>query len=323
VRRHIRTFDLAHIHAVFSHSSVAAARACLDAGVPYVLRPLGTLDPWSLNRHAWRKQLLIRFGAGRLLAGAAAVHYTTREEKRLAEHGLPWLPRGTVIPLGVDDDHFAGTTRTNASPYVLALSRLDPKKGIDRLIQAFHLMARAGHASDCRLVIAGDGDAAYVAKLREAAAAGDARSRIVFEGWVSGETRLSLLRHAALFALPSTQENFGVALVEAMACGTPSAVTPGVNLSPDIEAAQAGWIVPNDPSGLADALATILGDRPALAERRARARAFAGPYRWSAVAAALVTLYQEILSSRAAVHHHLDRVAGAPYRAVPGARVDH
>ena len=62
-----------------------AARACLNAGIPYVLRPLGTLDPWSLNRHRWRKQLLIRFGAGRLLAGAAAMHYTTDQERRSAQ----------------------------------------------------------------------------------------------------------------------------------------------------------------------------------------------------------------------------------------------
>jgi glycosyltransferase involved in cell wall biosynthesis len=322
LRRHIRTFDIAHIHAVFSHSSVAAARACLNARVPYVLRPLGTLDPWSLNRHGWRKQLLIRFGAGRLLAGASAMHYTTRDEKRLAEHGLPWLPRGTVIPLGVDDALFAGTTQTNASPYLLALCRLDPKKGIDLLIQAFHDVAKAGISQDWRLVIAGDGDAGYVSKLRQAADAGEARSRIVFEGWVSGEARLSLLRHATLFALPSSQENFGVALVEALACGTPAVVTREVNLATDIEAGQAGWIVPRDPAGLAEALGRLMGDRTALAERRARARAFAGPFRWSAVAESLVTLYQEILSGRAATNRHLDSVAEARYGAWPGASAD-
>jgi glycosyltransferase involved in cell wall biosynthesis len=93
LRQHVRDFDVVHIHAVFSHSSVASARACLNHQVPYVLRPLGTLDPWSLNRHRWRKQVLIRFGAGRLLAGASAMHYTTDVERRLAERGMPWMTR--------------------------------------------------------------------------------------------------------------------------------------------------------------------------------------------------------------------------------------
>ena len=171
-------------------------------------------------------------------------------------------------------------------------------------------------------MIAGDGDPAYVAKLREAAAAGEARARIVFEGWVSGDARLSLLRHATLFALPSSQENFGIALVEAMACGTPAVVSPGVNLAPDIDAAQAGWIVPREPAELAGALGRILGDRAALTERRTRARGFAAAYRWSTVADSLVKMYQGVLAGRASAHSHLRRVADGTYGAAPGAGVD-
>ncbi len=321
LRRHIHEFDLAHIHAVFSHSSVAASRACLRAGVPYVVRPLGSLDPWSLDRHSWRKKLLMRFGAGRLLASAAAMHYTTAEEQRLAQDRLPWLPRGVVIPLGVDDELFAGTTQTNAAPYVLALCRLDPKKGIDLLIQAFHDVAKSGGLGQWRLVIAGDGEPSYVAKLRQMAESGEGRSRIAFEGWVSGDARLELLRHASLFALPSTQENFGIAVVEAMACGSPVLVSPNVNLASDIDATDTGWVVPRDRTALADALGRILADRAGLVARRGGARAFAGPFRWSSVAQALEHLYKEILTSRAAVDKHAGDVA-ASYRAWPGARTD-
>jgi glycosyltransferase involved in cell wall biosynthesis len=322
LRKHVRDFDLVHVHAVFSHSSVAAARACLNQGVPYILRPLGTLDPWSLNRHRWRKQALIRFGAGRLLAGAATIHYTTDQERRLAESGLPWLPRGTVIPLGVDDALFAGTTQTNASPYVLALCRLDPKKGIDLLIEAFHDVAATGAHTDWKLIIAGDGDAGYVSRLKEAAEKGEGRSRIVFEGWVNGDARLSLLRHATLFALPSLQENFGVAVVEALACGVPVIVSPAVNLASDIEKHQAGWIVPRERAALADSLGRVMTDRAALVERRAHARAFAGQFRWSAVAESLLRLYEDVLSRRAAVARHVDAVRDAAYRAGPGRRTE-
>ncbi|HYN10673.1 MAG TPA: glycosyltransferase [Vicinamibacterales bacterium] len=315
LRHHVRDFDVVHVHAVFSHSSVAAARACLNAGIPYVLRPLGTLDPWSLNRRRWRKQLLIRFGAGRLLAGAAAMHYTTDQERRRAESGLPWLPRGAVIPLGVDETLFAGTTRTNASPYILTLCRLDPKKGVDLLIHAFHDVVSAGTAGEWRLVIAGDGDPAYVAKLREAASNGAGKSRIAFEGWVTGESRLSLLRHASLFALPSSQENFGIAVVEALACGVPAIVSPEVNLASEIEANQAGWIVPRDRTALAEGLGRAIADPAGIVERRVRARAFADRYRWSTVGEALLRLYDDILSRRAAVDRHLGAVTNEAYRA--------
>jgi glycosyltransferase involved in cell wall biosynthesis len=318
LKSHVRDFDVAHVHAVFSHSSIAAARACLNAGVPYVLRPLGTLDPWSLNRHRLRKQLLIRFGAGRLLAGAAAMHYTTDDERRRAERGLPWLPRAAVIPLGVNETLFAGTTRTNASPYILALCRLDPKKGVDLLIQAFHDVVAREAAGEWRLVIAGDGDAGYVSKLRDAASNGPARSRIAFEGWVTGDARLSVLRHAGLFVLPSSQENFGVAIVEALACGVPAIVSPEVNIATDIDASQAGWILPRERAALAEGLARVIADPTALAERRVRARAFADRYRWSRVGAALLKLYDDILSRRAAADRHFDAVTNEAYRAARG-----
>src|SRR5206468_1488098 len=78
--RHAADFDLVHIHAVFSHPCWAAARACRQRGVPYVVRPLGTLDPWSLGQKRFKKQVIWRFGVRAMLAGASAIHYTTEAE---------------------------------------------------------------------------------------------------------------------------------------------------------------------------------------------------------------------------------------------------
>ena len=102
---HVAEFDVVHIHAVFSHACLAAADACRGARVPYVVRPLGTLDPWSLKQKPVRKQLLWHVGVKRMLHGAAAIHYTTAAEQRLAEVPLG-LRRGVVIPLGVDEELF-------------------------------------------------------------------------------------------------------------------------------------------------------------------------------------------------------------------------
>jgi glycosyltransferase involved in cell wall biosynthesis len=301
LKDHVRDFDLVHAHAVFSHSSLAAGRACQASGVPYVVRPLGTLDPWSLSRHRLRKRLLFRLGVRRLLAGAAALHYTSDEERRLAEAGLPWLPRGVVVPLGVEDELFGGDAgdRSGGAPILLVLSRLDAKKGIDLLIAAFHALAEHESCRAWTLVIAGDGDAAYVSSLRTLADGGAARDRIVFRGWVEGNDRHALFQQASLFALPSHQENFGIALVEAMANRVPAVVSPGVNLAADVEASGAGWVVTRDAAALREVLRVAMADRAELRRRGERARALAERFRWSAVGSRLETLYQQIVGAAA------------------------
>jgi glycosyltransferase involved in cell wall biosynthesis len=297
---HGRDFDLVHIHAVFSYSSIAAGRACRSHGVPYLVRPLGSLDPWSLRRHAWRKRLLLRLGVRSLLTGAAAMHYTSDEEARLAEGVMPWLPRRAVVPLGVDEELFAGppANTQSESPYILALSRLDRKKGIEVLIDAFHHVAALDTRNRWSLVIAGGGDPAYVKSLQALASIGPGSSRIMFRGWVAGADRVKLLRGASLFALPSYQENFGIAMVEALAAGVPVMVTPGVNLGGDIEAAGAGWVVSRDPSVWRHALLAVTSDDRERQARGTRARDYASRFRWSAVARSLAALYRELTSQR-------------------------
>jgi glycosyltransferase involved in cell wall biosynthesis len=299
LRERVADFDIVHVHAVFSHSSLAAGRACRAAGVPYVVRPLGTLDPWSLNHHRLRKRLLFHLGVRSLLTGAAAMHYTSDEERRLAESVLPWLPTGAVVPLGIEDELFArgaGPTAARAKS-VLVLSRIDVKKGIDLLIQAFHDASAAGAGEAWTLDIAGDGDPSYVAGLRRLAAAGPARSRIVFHGWVQGEQRTALFRRASVFALPSHQENFGIAIVEAMANGVPVVVSPGVNLAADIQTSGAGWVVTRDVAAWRDALRSAMADPQELGRRGEHARSLAERFRWSAVGGRLAALYDQILGT--------------------------
>jgi glycosyltransferase involved in cell wall biosynthesis len=293
--RHVAEFDLVHVHAVFSHSSIAAGRACRSARVPYVVRPLGTLDPWSVGRRRLRKRLLFRLGVRDLLSGAARMHYTTAEEGRLAESVVGSLPAGTVVPVGVDDVYFRpNAPPTGDAPYVLALSRLDAKKRLEWIINACHAMASESGLGVWRLVIAGDGEAAYVARLRDLAARGPARDRIVFEGWVDGEAKAALIRGASLFVLPSHQENLGVAMLEALASGVPALVTPGVNLGVEIAAARAGWLTGDREDAVVAGLRAAIGDDAERTARGRRAAAFAERFRWPRVVAELMDLYGEV-----------------------------
>jgi glycosyltransferase involved in cell wall biosynthesis len=303
LKNHAPEFDVVHVHAVFNHASVAAANACRNAAVPYVVRPLGTLDPWSMKQKPVRKRLFWLVSGRKMLERSAAVHYTAQAEKEATEDFLR-LNHGRVIPLGVEaGDAVTSTDLAQWFPalasqrYVLFLSRLDPKKGLDVLIESFVSVVRRSEFGSWRLVIAGDGPREYVAALKEKAANSH---RIVFTGWVEGEHKEVLLRHASLLALPSRQENFGFCVLEAMARGVPVLLSPQVNLAREIEAADAGWIVERD--GLTGGLATALSDENERARRGKAAHVFAQGYSWQKTAADLIDLYEEVRCSTRSRH---------------------
>jgi glycosyltransferase involved in cell wall biosynthesis len=151
-----------------------------------------------------------------------------------------------------------------------------------------------GRNAEWRLVIAGDGEPGYVDRLMRLAAGGAAARRIVFPGWVRGAEKARLMRGAAVFASPSAQENFGLAVVEAMAAGVPVLVSRGVNLAPEINRANAGWVVDPLAPSFARALESVLGDRPGQAARGRAAAELARRFTWDRSLEALVALYQSV-----------------------------
>jgi len=299
VSRHVSDYDVVHIHAVFSHSSVAAAAACRRQGIPYLVRPLGTLDPWSLRRRRILKLALLQLAVHKMLSGAAAVHFTSDEELRLAESELPGMGKGIVVPLGIDDVYFAESQSSREEgPYVLSLSRLHPKKGVELLIQAFHDLQPFSESAAWKLVIAGDGEPAYVARLRRLAEEGAGRGHIVFRGWVDGDDKLTLLRGASVFALVSHQENFGISVAEAMACGVPALVSSGVNLAADVRRAEAGWVVDRSHGAIVQRLRDVMGNQPDRVRRGEAAREWVGRFRWPLVANQLTDMYAKVAVPR-------------------------
>lgn len=296
---HVTDFDVVHVHAVFSHACLAAANACRSSHVPYIVRPLGTLDPWSLRQKPIRKRLLWHLGVNRMLDGAAAIHYTTTSELRLAEKALG-LERGVVIPLGVDDELFTTSpddrrARFTPDPFVLTLGRLHPKKGLELFIEVFLQFAQSAERQRWRLVVAGDGDPAYVAKLKHLVAQRRGEQHVQFTGWLAGTKKAAAMRDAALLALPSKQENFGIVVAEALACGTPVLVSPHVNLADEVAAANAGWVVPIQREALLAALSEAARDDAERQRRGAAGRHLAqAQFNWQRVAADLGALYSNV-----------------------------
>jgi glycosyltransferase involved in cell wall biosynthesis len=301
--RNVADFDVAHIHGVFSHACLSAARACQRAGVPYLIRPLGNLDPWSLRQKPVRKELFLNLGGKRMLRGAAAVQYTSADEKKLSEGALN-LNHGVVIPLGVELDGNVEPASSNGNavsvarrrPYVLVLSRLQPTKGIDVLIDAFVSLLKDDTFRHWQLVIAGDGPLQYVAALKRRIEASNASESVALVGWLNGEAKADALRRASLLGLPSYHENFGLCVVEAMSYGVPVLVSPHVNLAHEIEASGAGWISEVDAVALRNTMATALGDSDERRRRGEAGRKLAREFDWHNVSDALVQLYESVIA---------------------------
>jgi glycosyltransferase involved in cell wall biosynthesis len=291
----IKNFDLAHIHAVFNHSSVAASQACRKAGVPYIIRPLGTLDPWSMTQKSLRKRLFWQLSAKTMLHDAAAVHYTSEVEKLSTEAHLG-LNHGRVIALGINANSSHSNGQVRGEPYVLVLSRLHPKKGLDVFIDAFLSFIQKHEAANWRLVIAGDGPPDYVSKLKAKVAASPQSDRIVFTGWLDEDKKQAALAGASLLALPSYQENFGLCVMEALSHSVPVLISPNVNLAAEIVSANAGWIAAVDKDALTAKLIEALTDAQELAKRGRAGKQLSQRYTWENVATGLVDLYTEVLA---------------------------
>lgn len=301
-------YDIVHIHALLSHACFAAAAACLRNGVPYVVRPLGTLAPWSLRQKAFRKRLLLAARGMTFLHGAAAIHYTSAEEKRSVEATLG-LSRGVVIPLGIDpgllDTPLVPYAERQRDPYVLALSRIHPKKNLEALVEAFADTAAAGRG--WRLVIAGTGEPKYVSELQRIVDKRQARDSVSFVGWVDGDRKRELVRRASIFALCSKHENFGVAVLEALAAGVPALLSRQVDLADDVERAHAGWIADAADEALRNTLERALDDAAERESRGRAARELATRYAWPSIGGQLAELYRMAIAHQVPQDLHPQR----------------
>lgn len=309
--------DIVHIHGLWEEVQHQAAVAARRAGVPYIFRPCGMLDPWSLNQKYWKKRLYLNWRLRRDLNRAAAIHYTADLERDLASP-LKLRPPSIVEPNGVDLKEFqtlpvCGTFRSRydidaACPLVLFLGRLHPKKGIELLLSAFAEAAPA----PAILAIVGPGEQAYRERLEQLAVEAMIRERVSFVGMLRGADRVAALADADLFVLPSYQENFGIAVVEALAAGTPVVISDQVNIYREIAAAGVGGVVQTSVEPLAAELRRWLTDEPLRQRSAERARAFVWDhYDWDAIARQWVQHYTLLAKPRPS---SIARKSAAPMR---------
>jgi glycosyltransferase involved in cell wall biosynthesis len=307
VRKTIRNFDIVEIHSLYLFHSMITAYYCRKYSIPYVIRPHGSLDPFLRKKGKLKKAIYHFLVEDRNLNNAAAIHYTAEDEKELVHSPLGYKSQAMVVPLGLNlQDYDAlperGCFRSQhqelfEKPIILFLGRITPKKGIDLLAKAFGLVARI--YPDSRLVIVGPEDNGFGDQVRQWLAESDMLNKTIFTGMLRGQEKLAAFVDADLFVLPSYTENFGIALVEAMACGLPVITSNKVNICQEIQQFDAGIVINCDAGELAKAIIVLLENVEIRKEYGTNGRRLVEQkFNWKIVAGQLSKEYQNILQNK-------------------------
>jgi glycosyltransferase involved in cell wall biosynthesis len=296
--RRVHEYDVVHVHGLLGWVPMLAMKFSCLRSRPWVVRPMGTLGGFSLKQgRVGLKRLWLRWIDLPLLRRASAIHCTSRMEQREVE--ALGLERAVRIALGLpkaawpEPAEQAERAAGAAAPKVLYLSRLDAKKGIETLLEAWSVVGPSKPAA--QLWIAGGGPAEYVADLQGKSSSLGLEDSVCWLGAVHGSDRLRLWSEASAFVLPSYHENFGVALLEAMQQGLPCVSTLEVALATEPECRDALIRVKAGDAGeLAAALRLLLDDPELASQLGRRAAAAAAHFCPSTMAGELHRLYCSI-----------------------------
>lgn len=255
-------FHAAVIHGLWNHASIGGWQGCYRSRLPYVVFTHGMLDPWfrrsSPGKH-WLKQAfwLVQ---GRVLRDASEVLFTCSEEQRLASGAFfGYSYRSAVVAFGTSDAPHSGPAdiaqfqavipALGGKPYILFLGRLHTKKGCDLLIEGF---SRSVRREELQLVIAGPDQDGLSAKLRSLAAELGVGDRVHWPGMLMGAQKAGAFLGAEVFALTSHQENFGIAIAEALSYGVPVLISDQVNIWREVTEGGGGLAAPDTVEGAAE-----------------------------------------------------------------------
>ena len=299
---HRTNYDAVIVSGLWQYSGFGVWRALRGTDTPYFVFPHGMLDPWFKRTYPlkhWKKWAYWPWADYRVLRDARAVLFTSEEEKRAARESF-WLYRCNeiVVNYGVAAPKEDGDAQIQAvlerfpelrgRRAFVFLGRIQEKKGCDLLIRAFAKTAALDES--IRLVFAGPDQTGWAKQLAALASELNIAGRILWTGMLSGDLKWGMLRLAEAFILPSHQENFGIAVAEALACGTPVLISNKVNIWREIEQDQAGFVDEDDEAGTTRLLERWLalpeGERNAM---RLRAeRCFQSRYEVAGAAEAII-----------------------------------
>lgn len=267
----LHRYDAVIVEGLWNYASVGASLVLPGGRTPYFVFTHGMLDPWFRRRYPLKhaaKQIFWWLFEGRLLAGARRVLFTTEQEQRLARGQFPGRAyRSEVVGYGTQAPPPASPAQEAAfhaavpglgrRPYLLFLSRLHEKKGVDVLVKAFARIAAEHPGLD--LVIAGPGEASLVQSIHALVKTEGLLTRVHFPGLVRGAAKWGAMYGCEAFVLASHQENFGIVVAEALACGRPVLISDQVNICDEVARGGAGIVDHDTVDGAERMIRAFLG----------------------------------------------------------------
>ncbi len=283
------TTDIFHTHGLWLMPNVYPAWAARRRGTPFLLSPRGMLGSAALMFSRRKKAAFWRVFQRGAVGQAACLHATSDLEfDDIRAFGL--TNAVAIVPNGVDLPMLpAPAAKADGPRTVLSLGRIHPKKGLDRLVQAW---TRLNLPDTCwRLRIVGVDELGHAAELRRLVAS-EGLSNVTIEGPLFGPAKLDAYLAADIFVLPTLSDNFAMTVAEALAAGTPVISTKGAPWG-GLEAHGCGWWVEHGPDALAAALnKAVTMPRAELKEKGARGRAWmAADFSWDAVGRDMLAVY--------------------------------
>jgi glycosyltransferase involved in cell wall biosynthesis len=296
--------DLIHNHGLWMFPNLYARQAAVGNQIPLVISPEGMLESWSLKHSRYKKWLAWQLYERKNLSNATVFQATSLAEvasiKNLGyTQNVALIPNGVSIPdLDLLPDKaitIAQFPELKDKKWLLFLSRIHPKKGLDNLLYVWEALAQK--FPDWHLIIAGPDLTGYQVTLEKIVSQLQLETSVTFTGMLSGEIKASALGNADLFVLPTHSENFGIAVAESLAYRVPVITTKSAPWQ-DLIDYECGWWIEDDRGALALALteAMQLEDRDRY-EMGCKGRMMVQTkYSWHSVGKEMSELYRWILA---------------------------
>ncbi|MEL7237628.1 MAG: glycosyltransferase [Planctomycetota bacterium] len=309
LQRLVPEYDVVHIHGLFEEIQHQAGRISRKHKTAHLYRTCGMVDPWSLKQGWLRKKLYFMLRLNRDLRGATAMHAVTPMEKKHIED----LNFGSPVLMelnGIDLEEFrdlpepGGLRRrlpeAEGRPIVLFLSRLHPKKALDVLIPAVRRVIDKSPDAPPYLALVGPIARGYEETVDALLTASNMDGHATKVGMLHGRDRLEAFVDADVYALPSYQENFGIAVVEAMAAGVPTIASDNVAVSHLFHESGAGVMCKAEAGDVATKLTELLQDAQRRKQLGEAGRAWAmDTFDWNAIAERWKDHYAKLVADMA------------------------
>lgn len=304
----INSFDLVHIHSVYLFPTAAASYYSRKYHIPYIISPRGMLIKEMISKKSkWKKTTYIKFIERKNIELAHGVHFTSELERNETLSMGFNIKNAIVIPNGINIEDFQdlspkGSFRSKNlylkdKKIILFLGRINWKKGLDLLIPAFSRLVKTN--KEAHLILTGPDNEGYGIKVKRWIKEMGIKDFVTINGAITGREKLEILQDSDIFVLPSYSENFGMSLIEAMACGLPLITTDKVGIAGDIAHANAGMIIDCNMAQICEAMQKLISDSALCRKMGANGRTLVlDKFRWDKITDSMIGVYKSIIADR-------------------------